>query len=313
MVFSERITGNSVPLLEAGRQQPDSLILMDEWMDIYNQDDELLQAALRCLDGSVPVLGMLASNQQLPYFIKNHPHLRVIKLTQDNRDSIIDQVVQLLAEPMPKGRMMTEALVQWRLNGSPQPALLCSPVYIEALLTGMLTSSQSISDPHDITVTQTGDVWLVDTTAPVRRLPLEERLALLPDCNSEFCCRVADVFTEMEHLMAMDNSSGLHTVVLSIGSERIVCRDIGRHNAFDKAIGMALKKNLPLEKAVMCTSGRISIEILAKAAAVGIPVLCTCKQVGTIAEQTASRLHIAIVQAGKEKTIYGAVQRVQTH
>ena len=43
-------------------------------------------------------------------------------------------------------------------------------------------------------------------------------------------------------------------VMLTMDEHQIICRDIGRHNALDKAIGSAVRGGLPLPRAVMCTS-----------------------------------------------------------
>ncbi len=71
------------------------------------------------------------------------------------------------------------------------------------------------------------------------------------------------------------STGGVHTAALSDGGgEPIVSMDdIGRHNAVDKVIGWALKNGQTLSSLVLITSGRVSSEILHKAARAGIATI----------------------------------------
>ena len=71
-------------------------------------------------------------------------------------------------------------------------------------------------------------------------------------------------------------TGGLHaTGLFSPGGDALCVReDVGRHNAMDKVVGWAFREQLlPLAEYVLCVSGRLSFELVQKAAVAGCPVL----------------------------------------
>ena len=73
-----------------------------------------------------------------------------------------------------------------------------------------------------------------------------------------------------------ERTGGLHaTGLFSAEGELLLVReDVGRHNAMDKVIGRALIDGLvPLHDQVLCVSGRLSFELVQKAAVAGVPIL----------------------------------------
>jgi FdhD protein len=71
-------------------------------------------------------------------------------------------------------------------------------------------------------------------------------------------------------------TGGLHATGLfsAAGEPLCVREDVGRHNALDKVVGWAFREGLlPLTEHVLCVSGRLSFELVQKAAVAGCPVL----------------------------------------
>jgi len=71
-------------------------------------------------------------------------------------------------------------------------------------------------------------------------------------------------------------TGGLHATGLfsAAGEPSCVREDVGRHNAMDKVVGWAFREGLlPLAEHVLCVSGRLSFELVQKAAVAGCPVL----------------------------------------
>jgi FdhD protein len=75
---------------------------------------------------------------------------------------------------------------------------------------------------------------------------------------------------------AFEATGGLHATGLFTAQRELLClrEDVGRHNAMDKVVGWAFGAGrLPLADCVLCVSGRLSFELVQKAAVAGCPLL----------------------------------------
>jgi FdhD protein len=115
---------------------------------------------------------------------------------------------------------------------------------------------------------------------------------------------------------AFDRTGGLHaTGVFDAEGQLLVVReDVGRHNAMDKAIGhLLLQRRLPLDDRILMVSGRLSFELVQKAAMAGATLLCAVSAPSTLAVQAANRLGMTLVGfvRGESFNVYTHPERIE--
>ncbi len=114
-----------------------------------------------------------------------------------------------------------------------------------------------------------------------------------------------------------EQTGGLHAAGLfnAITQELLIVReDIGRHNALDKLVGYGLlNKELPFSECILMLSGRVSFEMVQKAATAGIPIVAAVSAPSSLAVQTAQALGMTLIGfvRGDDCTIYTHPERIE--
>jgi FdhD protein len=116
---------------------------------------------------------------------------------------------------------------------------------------------------------------------------------------------------------AFEATGGLHaTGLFDVGGALLLVReDVGRHNAMDKVVGRALLDGLlPLHERVLCVSGRLSFELVQKAAVAGAPILVGVGAPTSLAVQLATDRGMTLCgfARGDDVNVYTGAGRVRS-
>jgi FdhD protein len=111
-----------------------------------------------------------------------------------------------------------------------------------------------------------------------------------------------------------DETGGLHAAALfdAGGAVLLVREDVGRHNAVDKVVGAALRGRLRPEVMGLFVSGRVSFEIVQKAAAFGLPIVAGISAPTSLAARFGEALGVTVIGflRGRSMNVYAHAGRI---
>jgi FdhD protein len=189
-----------------------------------------------------------------------------------------------------------EEPLEIRVDGVPLVVTMRTPGNDEELALGFLYGEGLIDAPHEAGPTGDFAANTVEVAGPLTRDPGERRFYTTSSCGVCGKGALEEVAVHSPPLPpgptvtrslvaalpdrleqpAFERTGGMHATGLfdAAGTLLLVREDVGRHNAMDKVIGRALLDGMvPLGKRILCVSGRLSFELVQKAAVAGAPML----------------------------------------
>jgi FdhD protein len=212
---------------------------------------------------------------------------------------------------------------------------MCTPINLEALCVGFLYNEgiiESIAEVADARVCEHGDnvdVWLnhaaeqptswrrtsgctggitaVDVLAKPNVSFDRSNLRLSPEAIGQ----LVEMLFESQALYR--ETGGVHTSALSDGEKVLLsAEDIGRHNTLDKIAGLCLMNKVSSADRILITTGRISSEMLQKAARLQVPVLISRTSPSSLSIEMAERYGITLIGYARKHrfNVYSSGERV---
>ena len=217
--------------------------------------------------------------------------------------------------------------------------LMCSPKDLDCLAVGFLFAEGLIRSKKDIKKVfadeKDGVVWVELKKARKSPENLIARRFITTGCGkgltffdaaldggrlrskSRFKVRIDSIPLLMKEFLRMSRlyrlTGGVHSAAIcSARSILVFNEDIGRHSAIDKVVGECILKGIRTNDRIMVTTGRISSEILVKAARSRTPIIISKSAPTDLAVRLATDFGITVVgfARGSRMNIYSNAWRV---
>jgi FdhD protein len=231
---------------------------------------------------------------------------------------------------------IVETPVSLTVNGQVWLTFMCTPIDLEAMAVGFLFNEgiiETLEEVADVRLCEHGDnvdVWLnrsVEQPTYWRRtsgctggVTAVDALARLdvsfngdqPQVPPETIGHLIEELFNSQTLYR--ETGGVHTSALSDGERIIlVAEDIGRHNTLDKIAGQCLMKKIQPQTRILITTGRISSEMLQKAARMNAPILISRTSPSSLSIEMAERYGITLIGYARRHrfNVYTDLQRIK--
>lgn len=247
-----------------------------------------------------------------------------------DRSGLRAEVSQLVVREQP---------VTLHLNGREVVTLVCAGHHLDELAVGFFYAEGFLRSPEDLAGIRVeaaeGRVEIRTRSEPLVAERLWSKRTVTSGCGkgSAFYhaldallskpCRSAlrvspgQVLERVEEVNRLSETyrrtHGVHNTALATRDEMLLFRDdIGRHNAADMVVGHVFQRGIALDDKLLVTTGRLTSEILLKAARVGLPMLASRNAATSLAVELAKKLNITLigyVRAGRF-TVYSGEERI---
>lgn len=217
-------------------------------------------------------------------------------------------------------KVAVEAPVELWVNNEHLTTFLCSPYQLKDLSVGHLLSRMYISNIDHISkiyinnnknkICVMSNQYNLNQSFTVPKVILSgvssikhfnENIYQIPKLKSKYFFSLP-LIIKTANIMVNDaelnkETGGVHAAIISDKNMHNVFlrEDIGRHSAVDKAIGAYAREKFDFNSSFICTTGRLSLDMILKAVCVGIPVVVSLKRPSNLAIELAEFYNITLI------------------
>jgi FdhD protein len=221
------------------------------------------------------------------------------------------------------------------VNGQELVTLLCTPDKLNFLVLGFLASEGLIEGLDDVLLLQVCEdqEGVIDVTLNGQRpsppghplllsgcgrgITFDDLSASQPTIQSSLqvsASQIIQLMRELRHQSLIHRAAGgTHASALSDGERLlVVAEDVGRHNTLDKIRGECLFHSIPTKDRLLLTTGRISSEMVGKAAKMEVPIVASRSTPTDLAVRLARDWEMTVVGyvRGGKMNLYSRPDRV---
>ena len=247
----------------------------------------------------------------------------------------VEQILYKVGQRVPiDSEVIVEAPVSLTVNGEIWLTLLCTPIDLEALAVGFLYNEsliQSFDEIGSVEVCSSGDnidVWINHSVNK------PEKWLRTSGCTGGYTTAILDeidplpvddyqissskVLELIQNLFKTQDiyrkSGGVHASAIA-STEGIILQteDVGRHNTLDKIAGRMLLEGIQPEFRIILSTGRISSEMLQKAARLKASILISRTSPTSMSLELAEKLNITLIgyARGHRFNVYTHPKRIE--
>ncbi len=261
---------------------------------------------------------------------------RVTFLASNDEDSVPKLTVEVSAQRFSKGNLETAVISVARespytlfVNDREILSIATLPTHLKQLFIGFLVSEGILLRPEEIIecrVDHDARIVMVELDVPQERVAaLEKKGMLTSGCAGGVIFSVESASrprqksptrikispsTIIKRMQELDRYPGIYSVTRGVHAASladteqtlVILEDLGRHNAVDKIVGHCFLKQIITSDKLLLSTGRITSEVLIKAARSNFPIVISRSSASSIAIATAKQQQIDVatyVRAGR--------------